>query len=110
MDVQQLLSKLTDNLTVGRVFGEPIQHGDVLMVPVVRVRAGAGGGGGPGATNDVSSGSGGGGFDAKAAGVFVLKGESVTWRPALDATSIVIGGQVVIVVVALVIRSILRRR
>jgi hypothetical protein len=27
MDVQQLLSKLTDNLTVGRVFGEPIPPG-----------------------------------------------------------------------------------
>ena len=112
MDVQQLLSKVTDNLTVGRVFGEPIQHGDILIVPVARIRGGAGGGSGTGAgaTNDVSNSGGGGGFDAKPAGVFVLKGGSVSWQPALDVTRIVIGGQVVTVVVALVVRSILRRR
>lgn len=46
MDVQGLLSKVTDNLTVGRVFGEPIPHGDILVVPVARIRGGAGGGGG----------------------------------------------------------------
>ena len=112
MDVQQLLSKVTDNLTVGRVFGEPIQHGDILIVPVARIRGGAGGGSGTGAgaTNDVSNSGGGGGFDAKPAGVFVLKGGSVSWQPALDVTRIVIGGQVVAVVLALVVRSILRRR
>jgi len=112
MDVQQLLSKVTDNLTVGRVFGEPIQHGDILIVPVARIRGGAGGGSGTGAgaTNDVSNSGGGGGFDAKPAGVFVLKGGSVSWQPALDVTRIVIGGQVVTVVLALVVRSILRRR
>jgi uncharacterized spore protein YtfJ len=114
MDVQQLLSKVTDNLTVGRVFGEPIQHGDILIVPVARIRGGAGGGSGTGtgagASNDVSNSGGGGGFDAKPAGVFVLKGGSVSWQPALDVTRIVIGGQVVAVVLALVVRSILRRR
>ena len=110
MDVQQLLSKVTDNLTVGRVFGEPIQHGDILIVPVARIRGGAGGGSGTGTGNDVSNNGGGGGFDAKPAGVFVLKSGSVSWQPALDLTRIVIGGQVVTVVVALVVRSILRRR
>lgn len=110
MDVQQLLSKITDNLTVGRVFGEPIRHGDILLVPVARIRGGAGGGSGTGATNDESNSGGAGGFDAKPAGVFVVKGGSVSWQPALDVTRIVIGGQFDAVVVALVIRSILRRR
>jgi uncharacterized spore protein YtfJ len=110
MDVQQLLSKVTDNLTVGRVFGEPVQHGDILVVPVARIRGGAGGGNGTGATDDPSGSGGGGGFDAKPAGVFVINGGSVSWQPALDVTRIVIGGQVVAVVVALVVRSILRRR
>jgi uncharacterized spore protein YtfJ len=48
MDVHQLLSKVTDALTVARVFGEPIAHGDILVVPVARIRGGAGGGSGPG--------------------------------------------------------------
>jgi hypothetical protein len=34
----------------------------------------------------------------------------VTWHPALDVTRVVIGAQVVTVVLALVTRSILRRR
>jgi uncharacterized spore protein YtfJ len=110
MDVQELLSKVTDNLTVGRVFGEPIQHGDTLLVPVARIRGGAGGGGGTGGTAQETGSGGGGGFDAQPAGVFVVKGGSVSWQPAVDVTRIVIGGQLVAIVVALAVRSILRRR
>jgi uncharacterized spore protein YtfJ len=110
MDVQRLLSKATDNLTVGRVFGEPIQHGDILVVPVARIRGGAGGGSGSDGTNEETGSGGGAGFDAKPAGVFVVKLDSVTWQPALDITRIVIGGQLVAVVLALVLRSIFRRR
>jgi uncharacterized spore protein YtfJ len=110
MDIQELLSKVTDNLTVGRVFGEPVQHGDILVVPVARIRGGAGGGNGTGATEDLSNSGGGGGFEATPVGVFVLKNGSAEWHPALDVTRIAIGGQVVAVVLALVLRSILRRR
>jgi uncharacterized spore protein YtfJ len=110
MDVEELLSKVTDNLTVARVFGEPIHHGEILIVPVARIRGGAGGGGGTGATATEQGSGGGGGIDAKPAGVFVIKQGSVSWRPAVDVTRIVLGGQLVGVVIALVVRSILRRR
>jgi uncharacterized spore protein YtfJ len=110
VDIQELLSKVTDNLTVGRVFGEPVQHGDIVVVPVARIRGGAGGGNGTGATDDLSNSGGGGGFEATPVGVFVLKNGSAQWHPALDVTRIAIGGQVVAVVLALVLRSILRRR
>jgi uncharacterized spore protein YtfJ len=110
MDVQNLLSKVTDNLTVGRAFGEPIKSGDILIVPVVRIRGCGGGSCGTGATTEESGSAGGGGFDAKPAGVFVVKHGSVAWQPALDVTRIVIGAQVVTVVLALVVRSILRGR
>jgi uncharacterized spore protein YtfJ len=110
MDVPELLSKVTDNLTVGRVFGDPIQHGEILIVPVARIRGGAGGGSGPGATEEETGSGGGAGLNAQPAGVFVVKNGSVSWQPALDVTRIVVGGQLVAVVVALVLRSILRRR
>jgi uncharacterized spore protein YtfJ len=110
MDVQNLLSKVTDNLTVGRAFGEPIKSGDILIVPVVRIRGCGGGSCGTGATTEESGSAGGGGFDAKPAGVFVVKHGSVAWQPALDVMRIVIGAQVVTVVLALVVRSILRGR
>lgn len=110
MDVKELLSKVTDNLTVARVFGEPIQHGNVSVVPVARIRGGAGGGGGTDALKGDTGSGGGGGFEATPAGVFVIQNDSVSWRPAVDVTRIVIGGQFVAIVVALVVRSILRRR
>ena len=36
MDVQELLSKVTNDLTVKRVFGEPIEHDGTVLVPVAR--------------------------------------------------------------------------
>jgi uncharacterized spore protein YtfJ len=110
MDVQELLSQVTDKVTVSRVFGEPIQHGEVLMVPVARVRGGAGGGTGTSPKDDSSGSGGGGGFEASPAGVYVVKNGNVTWQPAVDVNRIVAGAQVVAVVMALVIRSFLRRR
>lgn len=110
MDVQELLSQVTDKVTVSRVFGEPIQHGEVLLVPVARVRGGAGGGTGTSPKDDSSGSGGGGGFEASPAGVYVVKNGNVTWQPAVDVNRIVAGAQVVAVVMALVIRSFLRRR
>ena len=109
MDVKELLGQVTDNLTVGRVFGEPIQHGDVLIVPVAKVRGGAGGGGGTDPGKRESGSGGGGGFEAKPAGVYVVTEGTASWRPAVDVTRIVVGGQVVAMVIALVVRSIVKR-
>jgi uncharacterized spore protein YtfJ len=110
MDVQQLLHQVTDSVTVSRVFGEPIHHGDTMIVPVARVRGAAGGGSGTGPGDEGSGSGGGGGVDASPAGVYVVRDGTVTWRPAVDATRVVIGGQMVAIVIALVVRSILRRR
>ncbi|MFC8502490.1 spore germination protein GerW family protein [Pedococcus sp. NPDC057267] len=108
MDVQQLLSRITDDLTPKRVFGEPISQDGVMLVPVARVRGGAGAGsGGP----EGEEGTGGGaGIDAKGLGVFVVKDGKVSWQPAIDVTRIAIGGQVLALVFVLVIRSVIRRR
>jgi uncharacterized spore protein YtfJ len=110
MDVQELLSQVTDKVTVSRVFGEPIQHGEVLVVPVAVVRGGAGGGTGTNPKDDSSGSGGGGGFQATPAGVYVVKNGNVTWQPAVDVNKIVAGAQVVAVVMALVIRAFVKRR
>ena len=44
------------------------------------------------------------------AGVFVIRGDQVDWRPALDLGKVILGGQLVAVTFLLVLRSILRRR
>ncbi|WP_055502600.1 spore germination protein GerW family protein [Nonomuraea pusilla] len=122
MDIMELVERSKDTATVNRVFGEPIRHGDVLVIPVARV--GQGGGGGQGrskgpreagageaaAPEAASEGSGGGfGFGAAPMGVFVVKDGEVTWRPAVNVNQIVLGGQVVAVVLLLTVRAVLKK-
>jgi uncharacterized spore protein YtfJ len=110
MDVEQLLERVSENVTVRRVFGEPIHHGDILIIPVARVRGGAGGGSGSGPGDEGSGSGGGGGFEAVPAGVYVVENDAVAWRPAVDVTRVVAGAQLVAIVLALVVRSIVRHR
>ncbi|GAA2210827.1 hypothetical protein GCM10009850_062860 [Nonomuraea monospora] len=113
MDIMELVEQSKDAATVKRVFGEPIQHGDVVVIPVARVAQGGGGGQGQGKDEkgEEGGGSGGGfGFSATPAGVYVLKDGDALWRPAVDVNRIVIGGQIVAVVLLLTLRTIFKRR
>jgi uncharacterized spore protein YtfJ len=83
MNVDELLGGARDAISVRRVFGDPIEHDGVVVVPVARV----GGGGGGGSDND-QNGGGGFGLGAKAVGVYVIKGETVTWKPAIDPVKV----------------------
>ena len=99
----------------GKVFGEPIHHEGVTVLPVAAVATGGGGGGGsaPSRKGDdaaAQTGEGGGfGLMAKPAGAFVIKEGSVRWRPAVDVNRMIMGGQIV-AVVALVVWAIVRSR
>ena len=114
IDVNELMQQTRDTLTVSRLFGEAYKRNGTVVVPVAAVRGGGGGGHGEGGGPDGSgsgSGSGGGfGLVAKPAGVYVIDGSNVSWRPAVDVNRIVLGGQIVAVVALLVLRSILRTR
>lgn len=92
--VERILERLRDTMTVERVFGEPIERGNVTVVPVAAIRSGGGGGGG-GGQEEGSSGSGeGGGFGAIArpVGVYVLADGTVRWKPAYDWTRMFVIG------------------
>ena len=114
MDVNELMQQSRDSLTVTRLFGEAYERNGITVIPVAVVRGGGGGGGGEGAGPDgVGTGSGsGGGFAvaAKPAGVYVIDGNRVSFRPAVDVNRIILGGQIVGIVALLVVRSILRHR
>lgn len=87
---RSVLEQAVDAVTVRRVFGEAYETDGATIVPVARVRGGGGGGGGASQEKD-SSGSGSGvgyGVRAEPAGIYVVKGECVTWRPAVDAERI----------------------
>jgi hypothetical protein len=59
MDVDQLISKARDAVTVKRVFGEPYEKNGLTVIPAAMVMGGGGGGSG---TDDKGADGEGGGF------------------------------------------------
>jgi uncharacterized spore protein YtfJ len=110
MDVQSVMTQARDAISVKRVFGDPIQQGDMTVIPAARVGGGAGGGGGAGPSGQGSGEGSGFGMVARPAGVYVLKGGKVRWRPAIDVNRIVLGMQVVVGLGLLVLLQALRKR
>ncbi|MFD2352777.1 GerW family sporulation protein [Nonomuraea ferruginea] len=93
MDIMEIAEKSRDSANVKRVFGDPVQHGDVVVIPVARIAYGGGGGTGQGEDKKGDSGSGSGvgyGVAATPAGVFVVKDGEVRWQPAVDVNRIVV--------------------
>jgi uncharacterized spore protein YtfJ len=111
MELPEVLGRAAEAAQVRRVFGEPIEREGLTVVPAAEVRGGAGGGQGRGPKEGSDSeGAGGGyGFTARPAGVFVIRGDQVEWRPALDLGKVILGGQLVAITALLVLRSLLRR-
>ncbi|MGH8886507.1 MAG: spore germination protein GerW family protein [Egibacteraceae bacterium] len=113
MDFTDMARDVRDALTVSRVFGDPYERGSITVIPVASVRGAAGGGGGEGEgpSGKPQEGKGGGfALAAKPAGVYVIDGQSVRWRPALNLNRVILGGQTVAVVALLVLRRLLKGR
>jgi len=91
MDVQSALSEAGGAMTAKRVYAEPYVHDGLTIIPAAAVRGGGGGGG------DESSGGAGFGLYATPKGAWVVEGDKVTWKPAVDVNRIVLGGQLVAV-------------
>lgn len=104
MDVNEVIDRARDSITVKRVYGEAIQQDGITVIPAAMVAGGGGGGGGEGpaalqqagVAGEAVKGSGSGsGFGLKAspAGAFVIREGNVTWVPAVDVNRIVRGAQ-----------------
>jgi len=104
-NLQEIMQRTIAGMEPGHVFGDPIERDGAMFLPVAKVAGGGGGG------ND-TEGNGGGGFglSARPAGMFVIRDGGATWQPAVDLTRVILGGQLVVVVALLVLRSILKRR
>jgi uncharacterized spore protein YtfJ len=108
VDVQELLGKVAQHLSVGRAFGTAYEKDGALVIPVALVAGGGGGGegssGSPTEPSDVveaddsestpdgeASGSGGGfGGVVMPVGVYVVKDENVRWVPAVNANLVIV--------------------
>jgi uncharacterized spore protein YtfJ len=110
MDVLEKVEQMKDSMTVKRVYGDPYEKNGITVIPAAHVQGGAGGGGGEGPGGEGSGSGAGFGVNSKPAGAFVIKGDEVAWRPAVDLNRIVLGGQLVALAALLVIRSIVKSR
>ena len=110
MEVQEVLAQARDAMTVKRVFGEPYEKNGITVIPAARVQGGAGGGGGEGPEGQGRGSGTGFGMSARPVGAYLIRGDEVTWRPAVDLNRIVLGGQVVAIVALLTLRAIVRAR
>lgn len=103
MNVQEMIAKTQDALTVKKVFGEPFEKNGITVIPAARVRGGAGGGGG-------DMGGGGFGLNASPAGAFVINGERVHWEPAVDVNKAFMVGAIALLAFRSVAKTGLKRR
>jgi len=124
MDVENLLAKTSDNLSVRRAFGTAYEKDGMLIIPVAMVAGGGGGGTSrtrrgnsaarPGtspeedatADGDTPQDSGpmdaGGGFGGLVlpSGAYVVKGDQVRWVPAVDVTIVAVASLILVQVLA----------
>jgi uncharacterized spore protein YtfJ len=110
MDAVALLEKTREVLNARQVIGEPYEKNGITLLPVVSIRGGGGGGGGEAADGAPSGGGGGIGVMARPVGTYVIRGDAVTWLPAIDVNSVILGGQLVAIAALLIARSIVRAR
>ena len=106
MDVQELITGVRDSISVKRVYGDPYEKNGLTVIPAAAVRGG--GGGGTGVHEGEETGTGGGfGVQARPSGAWIIEGDTVTWKPAVDVNRIVLGGQLVALAAILVTGRIL---
>ena len=114
MDAENILAKVSENLSVRRAFGAAYEKDDMLIIPVAMVAGGGGGGTARPRHRDPAAGpdsmpegelaghdatpqdsgrtDAGGGFGGLVmpAGAYIVKGGQVRWVPAVDMTIVVL--------------------
>jgi uncharacterized spore protein YtfJ len=104
MEPVDLLAQLASDITVHRVFGEPYERDGVTIIPAAAVRGGGAGRSERPEKADRKEGGGGLGLVARPVGAYVISDGKVRWEPAFDLNRAILGGQIVVAVVALLVR------
>jgi uncharacterized spore protein YtfJ len=105
MDLGQLAATARDLFSAKLVYGEPVERDGATVIPAATVFGGGGGGADDTGALPIRAGAGFGVF-ARPAGAFVVRGERVTWVPAVDVTRL----GVVAAVAAVALVKILTKR
>ena len=127
---RDILKQAQEAMSVRRVYGKPVEHDGVVVIPAASLIGGGGGGSGdagaahaeeldvdghaPGAdVGDVApaTGSGGGyGLIARPVGAYVLRDGEAHWRPSFDVNRFVFWGNMVAIAYFFVLWRIERAR
>src|SRR5512142_1828897 len=84
MNPEELIAKAGEQLSVRRVFGAPIEHDGVLVIPVA-VAVGGGGGASDAGAQPAAGGYGG---MVRGIGVYVVREGAVRFVPAIDTVAL----------------------
>jgi uncharacterized spore protein YtfJ len=109
VNVNDILQQARDVMNVQRVFGEPIHQNGLTLVPVASVRGGGGGGGGTNPKGGEEGGGVGFGVTARPVGAYIIRGDQVEWRPAVDTTRLITAGAAVGSLAILTLRTAIKR-
>jgi hypothetical protein len=106
MELEELVGGARQALSAEGVYAAPYEKNGITVIPAAVVRGGGGGGGGTGP----DGGGRGGGFGLKASpsGAWVIEGDKVEWKPAVDVNRAIRGGQLVALAAILTVRSVTR--
>lgn len=93
MNAEQVLARVSENVSAGRVFGTPIEREGVTVVPVAWVVGGGGGGvGQPAATGQTPPDGAGFGMLAVPIGAYVIKDGDARFVPSYDLGFLIVVG------------------
>lgn len=109
-DVLETIEQAKDALTVRRVFGDPYEKNGVTIIPAARVQGAAGGGNGEGPEGEGKGSGSGFGLNARPAGAYVIHGDEVDWRPAVDPNKVIVGAAIVAFSALMVARTAIKAR
>lgn len=100
--VQRLGERVANLISPARIYGEPVERGDVTIIPVARAMFGFGGGSGPMDADEGEQGEGGGGGGVLLpVGYIEVRDGSSRFRPIVDPI-------LVLPIAFLVVRSVTR--
>jgi uncharacterized spore protein YtfJ len=88
--VERLAQRVGSSFGAATLFGEPIERGEITVIPVARAAWGFGGGSGSGPDNAGAGAGGGGGGSAWPVGYIELRDSQTRFRPIVDPRPIVL--------------------
>ena len=85
MDLDTLRQGHRDAINVRRVYGDPVEHDEAILVPAAAVMGGTGGGGDAEGDGGVGL-----GLAGRPVGAWVIRNGEVTWKPAVDVNRLAV--------------------